>query len=78
KAIEWDFRSEGVKEINWTRPIIVGNVVYYASGNGVIYALDLMTGNKLWKYKLVNGISTPYYYNKALYIAGGKTVYKIE
>jgi outer membrane protein assembly factor BamB len=75
KEAVWDFRSEGM---NWSRPIIVEDVVYYASGNGVIYALDLMTGNELWKYKLVNGISTPYYYDEALYIASGKTVYKME
>jgi outer membrane protein assembly factor BamB len=78
----WDFRSEG---INWSRPIIVEDVVYYASGNNVIHAFDLMTGNKYWEYKFVNetnvpinGNSAPYYYNKALYIACGKTVYKIE
>jgi outer membrane protein assembly factor BamB len=44
-----------------------------------------MTGNKYWEYQFVNGTSVPlngnsapYYYNKALYIACGKTVYKIE
>ena len=37
-----------------------------------------MTGNKHWDYKLENEISTPYYNNKALYFASGKTIYKIE
>lgn len=82
KEIAWDFRSEGT---NWSRPIIVKDVVYYASGNKVIYAFDLKTGNKYWEYKFpnetnvpLNGNSAPYYYNKALYIANGNTVYKIE
>ena len=50
-------------------PIVVNNVVYSGSGNGVVYAFDATNRSKLWSYAVSNiTLSSPAIVDGVLYI----------
>ncbi len=56
----WDFFTSS--------PVIFNNTVYFGSGDHNIYAIDLKTGNEVWRYKTGHAVhSSPAVYNGRLY-----------
>jgi outer membrane protein assembly factor BamB len=75
RRILWQYKSEGK---NNSHPIIVGDVVYYGSGNGTLFAFEIQTGEKLWEFKLETAVNTPFFYHNAIYFTSGHYIYKME
>jgi outer membrane protein assembly factor BamB len=49
-------------------PIVVDGIVYFGSGEGVLYALDARSGTIVWKFKAGKAIySSPAYFNGKVY-----------
>ena len=56
-----------IKNISAT-PAVVNGVVYAASADGTLYALDAWSGNTLWSLYIAAGPSSPVIYNNTLFI----------
>ncbi|MDO5972526.1 PQQ-binding-like beta-propeller repeat protein [Flavivirga aquimarina] len=64
---KWRFKTQG--SVRGTA-VISGNVVYFGSSDGYIYALNKQNGNLIWKYKTDGAIvSSPEISNTSLYIS---------
>ncbi|MBL7960953.1 PQQ-like beta-propeller repeat protein, partial [bacterium] len=50
----WRFQT---RNIVWASPIIVGNLVYVPSCDGILHILDSRTGKKISEYRTVNSLS---------------------
>jgi eukaryotic-like serine/threonine-protein kinase len=66
-------------DISYTGPIVVNGVVYFASTDDFLYALDARSGAKLWSYKTGNIIdSSPTVVDRIVYFGSGGTLYALN
>lgn len=64
-GLQWRFLTNGDVI---SSPAVVGNVVYVGSGDGNLYALDRLTGAKVWNYNARSAVSSsPALDNGAVY-----------
>lgn len=65
--LRWDYQAEGSID---SSAAIVSGIVYVGSGDGILHAIDLATGKKLWQYKTEGsfGESSPCVHRGVVYI----------
>jgi len=64
----WSFDTEGKI---WSTPVVSDNVVYVASADHNLYAIDAESGNDIWRFETKAAImSTPLVANGKIYIGG--------
>ena len=47
-SVDWTFETSGRV---YSTPVVEGNMVYFGSGDHLIYAVDIRTGNEEWSYR---------------------------
>lgn len=66
-------------------PALYGDVLYFGSSNGNLYALNATNGFELWNYPLTShmeydngGVGSPTVYAGVLYVGGSDGVYALK
>jgi outer membrane protein assembly factor BamB len=75
---QWDFTTEAAI---WAKPLINGNVLYIASQDHFLYALNAATGNEIWKTDLgASAVNSPVIdENGILYLGSfGSKIYAVD
>ena len=64
----------------WTAPLIVGNILYFASQDGLFQALDLSSSKTVWQIDTGRRLvfAQPAYADGAVYFGAEKTVYAVD
>jgi len=66
-GLQWRFATEGD---GISSPVVVGDRVYAGSGDGHLYALDRLTGERIWAFDVHNAIhSSPAVENGLVFLA---------
>lgn len=79
----WDFNTQ--KEI-FSAPVEKDGIIYFTASEGILYAIDLISGKEKWNFKPNSGLPTMAYLsnpvivdNKVLFSSGlDKTVYAVD
>lgn len=69
----WDLKPEAGNE-SYAKPVITGDVVYFAGGDMKLRALDLSTGEQLWSYQAGGTLGTPLPYRGKVLFTSGNTL----
>jgi len=59
-ALQWRFDTRGGND---SSPAVVGNRVFFGSGDGSLYGVDLTAGTRVWQYRtgsIGGGVSAAY------------------
>jgi outer membrane protein assembly factor BamB len=75
-TLSWRFTAGALKD-NPSSPVIVGDTVYYTArgtdnGGGVLFALDVQTGQQRWRYPAYNDLPDRTYFSTTPTVEGGK------
>jgi outer membrane protein assembly factor BamB len=87
-AIGWNYFYETPEAIG-SSPAVANNIVYIASDDGNIYALNAANGNKLWNYTINSStltirqpwppfVSSPAVEDGAVYVGSGDNIYALN
>ncbi len=71
-AVRWTFNAKTNIE---SSPIVVDGTVFFAAGNGKLYAHDLTTGKKKWDYPTPGILAVPAAREGAIYFGDAKGVF---
>jgi outer membrane protein assembly factor BamB len=79
--IRWR-RALGVGGI-WASPVVAGGVVYVGSHNDYLYALDAITGRRLWRFRGGGACAAPavadgVVYLSSVYLGGDGSLYALD
>ena len=75
-VILWNYKTDNKVG---SSPAVVNGVVYIGSNDGKLYALNAITGVKLWDFKTEGGLSSPAVVDGVVYIGSAdKKVYAIN
>ena len=69
----WKFNDNGdLKGEIYSSPVVVNDIVYFTATDKYLYAVDLQTGERKWKYNLLQqSYATPTVFNGYLYVGSG-------
>jgi outer membrane protein assembly factor BamB len=65
KEVKWAFKTDGAVR---STPAVAGGAVYFGSGDGYLYAVDLQSGQEKWRFKTEGAVhSSPAIFNGVVY-----------